>query len=98
MNKIIKTVKVGQHVLEVMKTAILSRGSIEPIRVFRMKQVDGSYVYGDCYAYPDYPCQINAWALDYATIRDWWNNAVERAYSVVEFGDDALLPEQWIEG
>ena len=61
MNKIIKTVKVGKHVLEVMKTAILSRGSIEPIR-------------------------------------DWWNGAVEHAYSVVEFGDDAFLPEQWIEG
>lgn len=98
MNKIIKTVKVGQHVLEVMKTAILSHGSVEPIRVFRMKQADGSYIYGDCYAYPDYPCQIEAWTTDYATVRDWWNSAVERAYSVVEFGDDALLPEEWIEG
>ena len=98
MNKIIKTVQVGKHTLEIMKTAILSRGSIEPIRVFRMKQTDGSYIYGDCYAYPDYPCQINAWALDYETIRTWWNEHIARAYSVVEHGNDDFLPEQWIEG
>lgn len=99
MNKIIKSYDVYGFTIDVLKTALLSRGSIDTDKVYRITNLKTGEVYfASSQHVPDEVHEIVKEFDTYEQARDWWNEHIEDAYSVVEHGNDDFLPVEWIEG
>lgn len=96
MNKVIKTYNVHGFTIDVLKTALLSRGSIDTDKVYRITNTKTGEVYFA--SSQNVPNEVHEIVKEFATYeeaRDWWNEHIARAYSVVEHGNDDFLPKVW---